>query len=145
MKKTLRLLIPSLLLTLGALSLLTGSGCATMSEPLSKLVVKAQNEDSFLVDNQLVTLAQLPRALKKAGAGYESEIIVEMPVGATPDSMKLVYPTLQSAGFQKVYLSHPREATSSVKSVTAPAATTAPVRTLPPTRTLTPTGPQRRK
>jgi hypothetical protein len=145
MKKMLRRLMPSLLLTLGALSLLTGTGCATLSDPVARIVVKAQNENTFLVDDQLVDLGQLPRALKQAGAGYESEVVVEMPPEATPEMMKQVYPTLTSAGFQKVFFAHPREATSSVKSATAPAGTTSPARTLPPTRTRTPTGPQRRK
>jgi hypothetical protein len=144
MKKKLRSLMPFMLLILGVLSLLTVCpGCATMSEPIPKIVVKAQSENQFLVNERIVDLNQLPKALKQAGADYETEIIVEMPAGASPSSMRLVYPTLQSAGFQKVFLAHPREATSSVKSLTPVTAT--PVQTMPPARSLSPAGPKRVK
>jgi hypothetical protein len=145
MKLTLRKLapaLPAMLLAFGSLSLLTtGSGCATMSEPLMKIVIKAPNENQFLVDDQSVDLDQLPRALKRAGAGYETEIVIEMPTGATPASMRLVYPTLTSAGFKKVFFSHPREATATVKPLTPEP----PASTTPSSRTLSPTRPQRRK
>jgi biopolymer transport protein ExbD len=147
MKLSIRRLLPTLpamLVTFGVLALLTvGSGCATTSEPLMRIVVKAPSENQFLVDDQSVDLDQLPRALKRAGAGYETEIVIEMPAGATPGSMKLVYPTLQSAGFQKVFLSRPREATATVKPLTP--VKPSPAKTAPPKQTLSPAGPQRRK
>ena len=145
MKQSIRMLvpvIPALLLTFGGLSVLTVCpGCATTGDPIPRIVVKAQNENQFLVDDRLVDLEQLPGALKRAGAGYESEIVVEIPADSSPASMRNVYPSLHSAGFQKVFLSHPREATATVKS-----ATPVPVAPItPPARTLSPAGPQRRK
>ena len=137
MKLSIRSLISAILLAFVSLSLLTAcSGCATMGDPLVRIVVKAQSENQFLVDDRLVELDQLSRALKRAGAGYETEIIVELPAGATPASMRHIYPTLHSAGYQKVFLSHPREATATVKSLTPqPVPTTPPARKLSPSRT----------
>ncbi len=142
MKHSLRPFLPALLLAFGSLSLLTMSpGCATTGEPLARVIVKAQGENQFLVDNRWVELDRLPGALKRAGAGAETEIIVEMAAGASPASLQLVYPTLQRAGYKKVFLSHPREATATVKPVSTPP----PAPASPAGRTLSPTGPQRRK
>ncbi len=138
MKKTCRSFATSLLVAVASLSLLTVCpGCATTGQTQAGMVVKARNENEFLVDDQVVDLEQLPRALTRAGAGSETEIIVEMPAGASPNSMRQIYPALQSAGFKKIILSHPREATATVKPLT-PA-------TSPPVRTLSPTRPRRRK
>ena len=144
MKLSLRLLVPALpamLLTFAGLSLLTVCpGCATRGQPIPRVVVKAPSENQFLVDDRLMDLEQLPGALKRAGAGYESEIVLEIPAGASPNSMRNVYPALHRAGFQKVFLSRPREAKATVKPATPEPA--API--TPPARTLSPPGPQRR-
>ena len=121
--------VPSLLLALGSFALLSvGPGCATTGEPVFKVVVKAQSEKQFLVDNRTVTLDQLPKALKRAGAGPATQIMVEMPAGTTPASMRYIYPTLQQAGFKEIFLTHGREVEATVKPLTppAPATTKAP-------------------
>jgi len=91
------------------------AGCATLGgEPLPRLVIRALDANRFLVENREVSRQKLARAARRAGAGGETEIHLQMAPGQTPQHLAAAYATLQQAGFHRLFLTTPREATATL-------------------------------
>ncbi len=127
-------LLASLVLSLGGLSLLAVcSGCATLGEPIPRLTIQALDSNRFWVDDREVERQNLPRAVRRAGAGAETEILIQMAPGQTPGALASAYAVLQNAGHHKLFFTTRREATATIID-TPPAAPPPPARRLPAKR-----------
>jgi len=95
---------------LAVLVLLTASGCATLSaEPLSAIQVETKSEGSlFEVEGALVPSQRLVSALRKAGAGADTEIVILVPPGASTTWLARLTADLRRAGFRKILYARPR-------------------------------------
>jgi biopolymer transport protein ExbD len=100
-------------------------GCATPGEAPARVVVEARDATHFIVEGREVDAGHLPRAVKKAGATQDTEIRLQVPPQMPPGSMLPAFAALQQAGYRKVLLAHPREATAQVKE---------PEKTAPPAK-----------
>ena len=118
MKKMPRYLIaalPSLLLLTSLGGLTACTGCATMGERPERILVEVRDANRYTVEGTDYDLSQLAKAVKKTGAVGDTEIRMQSPVSMPPGSLIPALATLQQAGYRKVLLSHPREATAEVK------------------------------
>jgi hypothetical protein len=139
MKKITRPLYPLLrtLLILACLALPAAfTGCATGNDALPVLTVEVMDGTHFRVEGDDVELAGLPRAVKRAGAGYHTEIrLLTAPTMPSTEILK-AYAVLQQAGYLKVAQTHPREATVEIKAPAAAAPAPVPARASSSTRPL---------
>lgn len=117
------------------------TGCATGNDALPVLTVDVMDGTHFRVEGNDVELAGLPRAVKRAGADYHTEIrLLTAPTMPSTEILK-AYAVLQQAGYLKVAQTHPREATVEIKQ----AETAAPVKAPAPARASSSTRPLKRK
>lgn len=107
--------LATLLLPAGlSLAFCACSGCSTLKAAPARLLVQVKDADHFDVEGKIVSLGELPRAVKKTGARPETEIMMQLPSGFPQKTLLPAYAALQRAGYKKTFFTGPREVTTQV-------------------------------
>ena len=68
------------------------------------------------IENRIVSIPQLPKAIKSAGGSSKSHIVISVPKNVNYVTVKEVLRTLSDSGYVKVHMQKPRQATSYVNN-----------------------------
>ena len=112
--------LPALLLMACLMVMTACTGCATFGEAPARVLVEMHGANQFLVEGQSVDTANLTKAVKRTGADSTTEIRIQTPGSMPPGNVIPVVAALKKAGYHKVFLVHPREATAVVSPAPLP-------------------------
>jgi hypothetical protein len=87
-------------------------GCSTLSgEPLRSVELSVTSDGALHMDGRKTPLEKLPARLKRAGAGAQTSVIIDVPPDLSPGTLKDISRTLVSGGYQRIlFKKHPRQA-----------------------------------
>jgi hypothetical protein len=132
-KSILPFALSAMLMLTGLAALTASTGCATMGEAPTLLIVEAFGPNQFRVYDEECDLAHLAKAVERTGAERATEIRLQSNPSMPPSNLANAFAVLQSAGYLKVIVSHPREATIEIKQPgQQQPAQTAPAKRPPP-------------
>jgi len=92
-------------------------GCTRFgaSQDDSEFQVRYTTSGSAVLNGKTLPVEKLSRALRRAGAGKQSRILIEMPENATPMDLRRISRALARGGFHKFIFKQPRRAEVSLE------------------------------
>ena len=97
-----------------ALGALMMAGCVTTVHSDTDVKVRLHCDGTCVVNDRVVKLDDLPKALKSIGVKKDSAIRIAVDAHVPENSLVGVTGALATAGYRKVYFTTPRKATATV-------------------------------
>lgn len=104
--------------TISLIALLCITGCSTLSQSSNPKTINMQitHSGKCQIENKIVSIPQLPRAIKSAGGSSESRIVISVQKDVNYVTVKEILRTLSDSGYVKVHMQTPRQATSYINN-----------------------------
>jgi biopolymer transport protein ExbD len=111
-----KLLNNKITITLMLLAVICTTGCSTVTKSSTPktVTIKMTHTGKCQVENKILPIACINKAIKSAGGKKDSRIAIIVPKDMGYSSVKELLTTLAESGYMKVHLQNPREAVSYV-------------------------------